>query len=345
MKIFWLFRSNIKHLEYYHRYDNLEDFENNCHDFYMLFPIWLLRENHFDAVVIWRLSNDPPNEITFNVEGKTYTQRWVRNFSEVLQFPQPTMSFFRGGFKEYDMVTREKPNKFGLAIYLATGHRIYPQWGGKYDLFVQEDQGDFRNGKNCRPFFKTASPKIFRPIPWFQTSAYKYDICWPCNFKQIRQKGQEQFIRAISKSSYLKSLRIVHCGNQPQVGKEMCKKYRVSNIEFKGSLDRREMNLLLNESLFGLCMSNKNDGCPRVATEILCSGTPMILSEQTRLLPYYKQKGVIVVNDSNISEKVMEGISYQERYKQDVFKAIKTTLSFDEICQKNIDIWKNASSI
>ena len=81
MRIFWLFRSNIKHLEYYHKYDNLEEFEMNCHDFYMLFPIWLLRENHFDAVVIWRLSTKPPKEITFNVDGKTYTQRWVRNFS------------------------------------------------------------------------------------------------------------------------------------------------------------------------------------------------------------------------------------------------------------------------
>ena len=90
-------------------------------------------------------------------------------------------------------------------------------------------------------------------------------------------------------------------------------------------------------------MSNKNDGCPRVVTEILCSGTPLIVSDQTRLLPYYKKKGVIEVNDSNISDKIMEGLSYFPRYKQDVLQAIKTTLSFDSICQKNIDIWKNVS--
>ena len=343
MKIFWLFRSNIKHLEYYHKYDNLKDFESNCHDFYMLFPIWLLKENHFDAVVVWRLSNDPPKEITFVVEGKAYTQRWVRNFSEVMKYPKPEMSFFRGGFKEYDMVTRENPNSFGLAIYLATGRRIYPQWGGKYDLFVQEDQADFRKNKKCRPFFKTASPQIFRPYPCFKSDEFRYDICWPCNFKQIRYKGQEQFIKAVSKSAYLKKLKIVHCGNQPQVGKNLCKKYGVTNIEFKGEVDRVELCRTLNMSKFGLCLSNKNDGCPRVVTEILMTGTPLILSDQTRLLPYYKKKGVIEVNN-NISDKIREGIKYYARYKQEVLKVIKTTLSFDEICQKNIDIWKNVSS-
>jgi len=344
MKIFWLFRSNIKHLEYYHKYDNLDDFEMNCHDFYMLFPIWLLKENHFDAVVIWRLSNNPPKEITFIVDGKAYTQRWVRNFSEVMKYPKPTMSFFRGGFFEYDKVTNENPNSFGLGIYLATGRRIYPEWGGKYDVFVQEDQADFRKDKNCKPFFKTASPNIFRLKPWIKEDSFKYDICWPCNFKQIRYKGQEQFIKAVSKSAYLKRLKIVHCGNQPQVGKNLCKKYGVKNIEFRGEVDRHILNDILNHSKFGLCMSNKNDGCPRVVTEILMSGTPLILSDQTRLLPYYKKTGIIEVNDSNISDKIMEGVSYYPRYKQEVMKAIKTTLSFDQICQKNIDIWKNASS-
>jgi glycosyltransferase involved in cell wall biosynthesis len=344
MNNFWLFRSNIKHLEYYHKYDNVEDFERNCHDFYMLFPIWLLRAGHFGTVVIWRLSNSPPKEIVFNVDGYAYIQRWVRNFSEVLKYPKPDMSFFRGGFKEYDTVTKLNPEYFGLKIYLATGRRTYPQWGGKYDLFVQEDQDDFRKDKKCQPFFKTASPDVFRLHPWHKKDNDEFDICWPCNFKQIRYKGQEQFIKSVSKSAYLKSLKIVHCGNQPQVGKKLCKKYGVKNIEFRGEVDRKELCYILNNSKFGLCMSNKNDGCPRVVTEILMTGTPLILSDQTRLLPYYKKRGVIEVNDSNISYKIREGITYVERYKQDVVKAIITTLNFDAICQKNIDIWKNVSS-
>ena len=54
--------------------------------------------------------------------------------------------------------------------------------------------------------------------------------------------------------------------------------------------------------------------------------------------------GVIELNDNNISEMIRDGLAYFPRYKQDVMKAIKTTLSFDTICQKNIDIWKNVSS-
>jgi len=121
---------------------------------------------------------------------------------------------------------------------------------------VQEDQGDFRKEKNCKPFFKTASPDIFRVHPWSKLEKFEYDICWPCNFKQIRYKGQEQFIKAVSKSAYLKSLKIVHCGNQPQVGKNLCKKYGVTNIEFKGEVDRVELCHILNLSKFGLCMSD-----------------------------------------------------------------------------------------
>ena len=52
MKTFWLFRSNIRNLEYYHQYTNLDEFEKNCHDFYMLLPIWLLRNNYFDEVML-----------------------------------------------------------------------------------------------------------------------------------------------------------------------------------------------------------------------------------------------------------------------------------------------------
>ena len=70
MNIFWLFRSNLKNMEYYHRYDNLEDFEENCHDFYMLLPIWLLRNGFMDTAVVWRLSKIPINDIDFVVDGK-----------------------------------------------------------------------------------------------------------------------------------------------------------------------------------------------------------------------------------------------------------------------------------
>jgi hypothetical protein len=341
MRIFWLFRSNLKHFEYYHKYESLEEFEKKCHDFYMLFPIWLLKNNYFDTVVVWRLSSTPVKDINFNVNGSMYTQRWVQNFDEVFKHPKPQMSFFRGGFKEYDRVTRLKPKHFGLKLYLATGRRTYAQWGGVYDVYLQEDERDFRAGHKCLPFYKTASPDIFFPYLTLNPDQHdNYDICWPCNFKQIRYKGQEYFIKTISENKDLQKLKIVHCGNKPGVGKKLCEKYGVKNIEFVGEVNRKKLNVYLNHSKFGLCLSNLQDGCPRVITEVLGSGTPLIISNLTRVLPYYKKKGVVEVNQKNINGKIRGAIKHFKDFRIEALQASIQELTFDTIMEKNISSWK-----
>ena len=341
MRRFWLFRSNIRGLEYYHQYKDLETFEKKCHDFYLLFPIWLLRNDHFDEVTIWRLTNKPRPDIVFDINGKKYYQKWVTNFNEILKFPPPQVSLWRGGFKEYDAMTRGNHN-LGIKMYLGTGKRTYPQYGGKYDVIFQEDETDFKDGFNCMPFWKTASPHIFK----HEDKKIKWDICWPCNFTQITQKGQEEFIGLLAKYKSLRQLKIVHCGNKPNHGKQICQKYGVTNIEFLGLKTREELCTILNQSKFGLCMSNRKDGCPRIATEILMTETPMIISDKTRLLPLYKMNGVIIVNQSTIEYRITRAMmDYYEQLKKEIKYAIKNTISFEKICQKNIAKWKEALKI
>lgn len=335
MRRFWLFRSNIRHLEYYHKYKDLESFEKKCHDFYLLFPIWLLRNDHFDEVTIWRLGDMPRDDRVFNINGKKYYQRWVRSFSQVLRYPKPQVSLWRGGFKEYDDLTKESRD-LGIKLYLGTGKRTYPQYGGKYDVILQEDVKDYKEGFNCMPFWKTGSPHIFK----HEDQNIKWDICWPCNFTQITQKGQAEFIKAVAESPYLQKLKIVHCGNKPAVGKQMCKTHGISNIEFLGSQTREELCTTLNQSKFGLCMSNRKDGCPRIATEIMMTQTPMILSDKTRLLPIYKKNGVIEVNPENIEFRITRAMEYYSQLKSEIKYAVKNTISFDKICIKNIMRWK-----
>jgi len=339
MRRFWLFRSNIRHLEYYHEYKDLETFEKNCHDYYMLLPLWLLQNDYFDEVTIWRLSNKVMPDIVFDINGKKYIQKWVSNFLQTTYEPKPDMSFWRGGFQEYDQVVKSKPNHFGLKLYLGAGRRITPQWGGKYDALLMEDKRDFVKGKKCIPFYKTASSNIFYGYVNKRANLH-WDICWPCNFRQLRYKGQKYFIKKVGQSERLSRLKIVHCGNQPQVAKKMCKEYGVDNIEFMGLVERPRLNQILNHSLFGLNLSNIQDGCPRVSTEILMSGTPLIIEESTRLLPYYKGRGVIEVNDNNIVEKILDGIENHHLYKSQVLMAINEELSYDNINKKNIDLWK-----
>lgn len=338
MKRLWLFRSDIKHLEYYHKYTTLEEFEKKCHDFYLLMCLWGLKNNYLGEVIIWRLSNNPPAPITFDIHGKKFHQFWVRNLSQTKKYPSPDISFWRGGFMIYDVVTQKWPNHYGKKIYLGAGKRRTPQWGGKYDLFLMEDERDYIKGLNCAPFYKTASPEVFKPI----MMKPKYDVCWPCNFKQISQKGQEYFIKTIGSDKRLKSLKIVHCGNMPRVGKNLCKKYGVSNIKFMGPLDRPDLNKVLNLSKSGIVLSNRKDGCPRVLTEIVMSGTPLLVRNTTHFLSEYKEPGlgVITFDPTNIGDKILEATKNWVKYKAEVLRARRGIFSYDETCKRNIEIWQ-----
>jgi hypothetical protein len=338
MRSFWMFRTNLKPLEYYHKYTDLKEFEWWCHDYYLLLPLWLVQNNYFDEAVIWRLSDKKKPDIVFDINGKKFVQRWVRDFSQCLKYKSPEISFFRGGFPEYCRATRSNPLHFGLKLYLGAGRRIMPQYGGKYDIVLTEDERDtqvIQKRCKCMPFFKTASDKIFRPMHLPQ----KYDICWPANFKQIRMKGQEDFIRLIAKNK-LHNLKIVSCGNKPGVGKRLCEKYGIDNITFMGEVNRIRLNEILNSSAFGLNMSNQVDGCPRVSTEVLMSGTPLILRDSVRLLKYYKKRGVIQVNESNFKKKILNAFTDYEKHKKNILEAIETDLSFDVNNKKNIDMWR-----
>jgi len=338
MRSFWMFRSNIKHLEYYHKYSTLSEFSEKCHDYYLLLPLWMVQNDHCDEAVIWRLTKQKTQDIVFNINGRKFIQRWVSDFSECLKYPSPDMSFFRGGFPEYDRVTKSNPLHFGTKFYLGAGRRIMPQYSGKYDVILAEDERDIKKiQKNykCVPFFKTASDKVFHPL----NSEIIYDLCWPANFAQIRHKGQEDFIQLIAKYD-LGSLKIVSCGNKPAVGKQLCKKYGVDNITFKGEVDRVKLNEILNQSAFGVNMSNQVDGCPRVSTEVLMSGTPLIIRDTVRLLDYYKKQGVIEINESNFSKKMISAFKEYHHHKSNILHAISGYLSFEENNKKNLELWK-----
>ncbi len=138
----------------------------------------------------------------------------------------------------------------------------------------------------------------------------------------------------------MKSLAIIHCGNKPVIGERLCKKYGVNNIEFLGSLDRKKLSRVLNQSRFGVCMSNRVDGCPRITTEILMTETPLIIRDKTRLLPYYKQKGVIEVSDQKIVGKIKQAMRAYSKLRSEVAVAVRNELSFDNICKKNIELWQ-----
>jgi len=334
MKRFWLFRTNLTNLESYHGFDDLENFESNLWDFYLLQGLWLLRNTKCEEVTIWRMTKKPDYDIIFKVNGKKFIQKFVRDFNVCFKEKSPDVTFFRGGFPEYCRLVRKNRGFFGTKLYLGASKRRYPIYGGKYNKILIESEQDMKN--NCIPFYKVGPPLIFHPL----NLEKKWDISWPCNFTQIRHKGQEYFIHQISKSNFLKSLKIVHIGNQPKVGKQLCRKYKITNIEFLDRLDRFGVNKVLNQSKFGVVTSNEVDGCPRISTEILASGTPLLIRKRTRLLKHYRSLDCVkTFNDDRFKQIYKEADSKYEELRQKNLEALENELSLNTIMNMNIKLW------
>lgn len=330
-----MLRSNIKNLEYYHVFKDIETFKRRCHDFYVLFPLWLVEEGLYNEAVIWRLSKKPIKDIIFRIEDRRYIQRWVRDFSEIFKYPSPEITFFRGGFKEYDKVIIKNKKFFGKSIYLGASQRRVPQYGGIYDINLYEDEKDILKGYTFRPFYKTVNPNIFKPL---ENVKQKIDILWPANWGQIKYKGFDFFLKQVSNSKFLKSLVIVNVGNNSEVGKKLCLKYGLKNVYCIGYKTREEINILLNSSKFGLNCSNFRDGCPRVSTEILCSGTPLLLRNTVRLLNYYK-KNYVLEFGNNLETVLKNSLENYNEIKKCLLKKGLKDLSFKKICDMNLKEW------
>lgn len=335
MKRFWIFRTNLTNLESYHQYKNLESFEENCWDFYLLMGLWILRNTECKEVTIWKLTKKTSYSVKFKLPGnKIFIQRFVNNFNECFKYKKPEISLFRGAFPEYDDITKKNPKFFGNKLYLgANGPRRYPKYN-HYNKILVEDERDIKD--NCYPFYKVGNPRIFKPL----NLQKKYDICWPCNFTQIKQKGQEYFIKQISKSKILSKLRIAHTGNEYKVGQKLCKKYGVTNIDFLGHIDRFGVNDVLSRSNFGLVTSNDTDGCPRISTEILVSGTPLLIRDKTRLLSYYRSLDCVESFSDNALENVYK--KAKKNYmvmRQKNLDYLDYELNLDNIMIMNMKLW------
>jgi len=334
MKTLYLFRSNLKNLEDYHNITNLDEFKEKCWDNYLLQCLNFLENNYFDRVVVWRISDKPINDIKFIVNGKEFIQRWVRNFNDVFSYMTADVTLFRGGFPEYCEITKKDPKFFGLKLYLAAGKRLTPQFGGIYDKILIEDERD-KLKDNFIPFYKTTNSNIFKPLNLNK----KYDLCIISNFTQLGYKGTDLIINEISKNKFLKKLKICHIGNKNEIGKNLCKKNNVENIEFLGHISRQEINKILNESKFGIVNSNRNDGCPRVITEILTSGTPLFINNKTRVLSYYKKRGVIEFDDTNLTQKIIYGFEKYDIIKKELVSNLNR-FEMNKICEMNNKNWK-----
>jgi hypothetical protein len=334
MRRFMLWRSDILDLEDYHRYIDITSFVRECWDIYLLMGISFLEQDLFDEVIICRLSDITRNDIVFNIGEKKFIQRWFVDPYSVFDFPAPDYTLWRGGFKVYDELMNYNSDFFGRTIYLGASWRTVPQFGASYDTIVVEKEEHLQIA-GTRPFYKTANQLIYHPM---ENQEKIYDLCWIANFKQIKSKGQQYFLEEIAKSKFLRKLKILHIGNKEEIGIEMARNLGIRNIEFIGSQYRRDINKHLNMSKCSICTSNERDGSPRVMTEVICSGTPLILRSKASILDFYiKNFDVHIFDDENLESVVQNALKNCDKKRNNL-----DIMSIDNIAKMNYNIWIDA---
>jgi len=347
MKTLYLFRSNIKHLEYYHSIIDIDEFERNCHDFYLLMPLEFLKMGLFDKVYIIRVHHRKRETITFKVKNNKGTkglfhQIFLKDFNDVFKLPdKPDITIFRGGFKEYDNLVKYNKSFFGTTFYLGASRRFHPQFGGEYDYILYESELDLIKNKNdkfiYKRFFKTANPKIFYPIDNIRK---EFDIIWPWKYTSDHRKGEKFFLQAISQHDGLKKLKIYHCGNEPKKAQKLFNSYGVSNITCDDIKHYHEMVDIYNMGYCGLITSDKEDGCPRQSTEILSCATPLVIRNKTRILSYYKGHGFLEYYDAySLYNKIIYAIKNYNKINMLLKDRLHNDLSIRKICKMNAIEW------
>ena len=348
MKILYLFRSNLKNLEYYHSYNTIEDFEKYCHDFYLLMPLEFLKMGVFDKVYIWRLSDKKRPDIEFKVKNEKgskglFIQKFSLNkFKDVFKYDKPDVSIFRGGFKEYDNLINMNKSFFGKSFYLGASRRFHPSYGGIYDYILYESENDLYDNKKenykYKRFFKTVNPKVFYPI---KKNEILFDVVWPWKYTSDFRKGEKFLLESISKHDGLKQLRFFHCGNEPKKAERLFNKYGVKNIQCEGNYHYLKMVNILNNGFCGLVTSDKEDGCPRLSTEIISCGTPLVIRDKTRILEYYKGDGFLQYYDAeSLYNQIIYSIKHYNEIRKKIINRLHNDLSLRKICEMNLKEWE-----
>ncbi len=216
----------------------------------------------------------------YNVTILYWGGTWVHKYSDKLReiwVPKlkdynnkPDLIFARGGFVEYGQLLNRYQN--AKKIYYGAGVRTIPPKTSNYDLIIVDDLGDVSRGTKKHPnstvwpWFKPAADNVFKPL---ESEVKTYDVCFPANGTQLF-KGFD-FVY----STAPKDLSILNLG-YPQ------KKFKLpENIENK-RVPRNEMPEWYNKCKVGIVCTSDYDSHPRVISEMLACGLPVVALDRVR---------------------------------------------------------------
>jgi len=245
----------------------------NCDDVWTQLFFALLKKD--DCGELWYWGGTREKKFADN-----FTERWIPSFQTYKGNFIPDVVFCRGGFQEYHSILRRFPNS--IKIYYGAGRRFLPQRGFyDYDIILQDSQEQVKICNMHYPellttlFVKPAPDNLFFPMPEIEK---KYDVCFPANGSQPF-KGHEFVYNTIS--SDIKLLNLGNNSNRFKYPNNVTA-YRVLKSEMPKHIAKCKVGIVT--------VSSKIDSCPRIISELLACGLPIIVLEDVR---FWKEKYIV----------------------------------------------------
>lgn len=248
-------------------YKNIE----TCDDIWTLLADKLAQ--YFNSIV--NVSYWGSNTMKFVKLSKNCFDLRVRQFDDrfnkELSQHNPNIIFARGGFKEYHSILKAFPKAF--KIYYGAGRRYMPIEGfTDYQLILTDSVEQMQDIQRQHPhipvslFVKPAPDNIMNPI----NTKKEYDICFPANGQQYTFKGHE-FVFKTTPSKY----KVLNLGfKAPLKYPKNIDSIRVSRTHIAQYYSKCKMGIV--------CCSGSIDSCPRVISEMICCGLPIVVLKGVR---------------------------------------------------------------
>ena len=184
--------------------------------------------------------------------------------------------FSRGGFQWLAEMLRDMPH--AVKIRYGAGKRFMPEMDIDYNIvFVDNDRQRVEViGAGCEAsvcLIVKPAALHFKPAPVRKD----FDVCYIANGEQAEMKNVEWVYKTVPPD-----LRVLHLGNKSvyQAPKNVTIR-RVSRINMPTEISRCRVGIV------PYAKRPENDSCPRVLSEILACGVPIIINTE---MDYWKER-------------------------------------------------------
>jgi glycosyltransferase involved in cell wall biosynthesis len=248
------------------------------------------------ADLIWIDKNLKEEMFTISKNINIYIFKSVASAKKSFKNKKYKLLFVRSNISEFSDLS--KPITAEKKIFYSADSEYYPTyWKQNYfDLIFVDEKSQIPLGKKKHPktkfsiLNKPVNTKIFKPLKTKKI----YDICYIGNF--VPWKKHDLLFSALDKIPGSNKIKLVCVGKTFGRDSEIsiaAWKYHV-NLELKGGLSKKEVVKIINQSKFGIIVSEK-DANPRTITEQLACNIPLVVNSDLvggkRLIN--KQTGII----------------------------------------------------